>query len=76
VDQDETSTVVFRLTTDSLGRVVGATIARSSGRLKLDSIALEAIRRSKFRMSTPTQQKSGSSFEYPLKFKPKKKARD
>jgi TonB family protein len=68
----DSATVVLRLTTDSSGRVTGAVISKSSGVMRLDSIALEAARRSRFKPVRKDHRPVASSFQYPYRFKPGK----
>jgi len=72
----DSATVVLRLTTDSSGRVTGAVISKSSGVMRLDSIALEAARRSRFKPVRKDHRPVASSFQYPYRFKPRKHAQE
>lgn len=65
---DDTGTAIVSLTTDTLGAVVDASIARSSGKPKLDSIALSMARKSRFSPGKRDGKLSRFSFEQTYQF--------
>jgi TonB family protein len=76
LDLKKDATAVVKLTTDSSGRVTGAIIARSSGVRSVDSAALEAARRSRFRPIRQGGRSFGSTFEIPYHFSASKKSQE
>ena len=76
LDLKKDATAVVKLTTDSSGRVTGAIIAKSSGVRSVDSAALEAARRSRFRPIRQGGRSFGSTFELPYHFSAGKKSQE
>ena len=65
---DDTGTAIVSLTTDTLGVVVDARVVRSSGKPKLDSIALTMARKSRFSPGMRDGKPARVSFELPYRF--------
>lgn len=65
---DDTGTAIVGLTTDTLGAVVDVRIVRSSGKPKLDSIALTLARKSRFSPGKRDGKPARFNFELPYRF--------
>jgi len=63
-DALDTGTVLLNVETDSSGRVLSAGVRRSSGSVRLDSVAVRQIRQSRFKAAVKNNRKVASSFEY------------
>lgn len=69
VAEKDTGTVVVSLTTDTLGRVIKAMIARSGGSAELDSMAVRVARQARFRPVVDSGRRVQSDFKYPVRFR-------
>jgi len=65
---DDTGTTIVGLTTDTLGAVVAVRVMRSSGKPKLDSIALVLARKSRFSPGKRAGKPARFDFELPYRF--------
>jgi len=73
-DALDTGTVLLNVKTDSAGRVLSAAVRRSSGSLKLDSVAVRQVRQSRFKAAVKNNRNVPSSFQYPFRV-PKRQAK-
>jgi TonB family protein len=76
VKASDTGTALVLITTDTTGTVLTVKLNRSSGLALLDSIALGAARKARFRPGTRAGRRAVWTFEYPFRFEAEKKAKD
>jgi TonB family protein len=69
VAEKDTGTVLVAIITDTLGRVIKATVARSGGRAEIDSMAVRAARQARFRPAVDSGRRVQSDFKYPVRFR-------